>query len=63
MGSSRAEKILAELFEASTSEGGGEVDTLDERVDLEGGRGGRAGLARSQAVRRWLRASSLVARP
>ena len=32
-----AEQILAQLLEASTSEGGVEVDTLEEGVDLNGG--------------------------
>ena len=59
---SRTEGVVAELFEASTGDGGVEVDTLEERVCLDGGRGGRAGLTCSQAVRRRLRASSLVAR-
>jgi hypothetical protein len=36
-----AEKILAKLLEASTGDGGVEVDTLEERVDLNGGLGGR----------------------
>ena len=33
---SATEQILAELFEASTSKRGIEVDTLKERVDLNG---------------------------
>ena len=36
-----AEKVLAKLLEASTGDGGVEVDTLEERVDLNGGLGGR----------------------
>ncbi len=35
-----AEEVLAELLEASTGEGGVEVDTLEEGVDLNGGLGG-----------------------
>jgi hypothetical protein len=39
-----AEEILAELLETGTSDGGVEVDTLEERVDLNGGLcGGRKG--------------------
>ena len=34
-----AEVILEELFEARTSDGGIEVDTLVERVDFDGGLG------------------------
>ena len=35
---------MAELFETSTGDGGVEVDTLEERVDFDGGlRGGREG--------------------
>jgi hypothetical protein len=33
----RAEKILAELLEASTGDRGVEIDTLEERVDLDRG--------------------------
>lgn len=33
----RAEKILAQLLEAGTGDGGVEIDTLVERVDLNGG--------------------------
>ena len=36
-----AEEILAELLEASTGDGGVEIDTLEERVDLNGGLGRR----------------------
>ena len=36
-----AEEILAELLETGTGDGGVEVDTLEERVDLNGGLGGR----------------------
>lgn len=36
-----AEEVLAELLETGTSDGGVEVDTLEERVDLNGGLGGR----------------------
>lgn len=32
-----AEEILAKLFETRTGEGSVEVDTLEERVDLDGG--------------------------
>jgi len=32
-----AEEVLAELFETSTGDGGVEVDTLEERVNLNGG--------------------------
>ena len=32
-----AEKILAQLLEASTGDGGVEINTLEERVDLDGG--------------------------
>jgi hypothetical protein len=35
-----AEEVLAELLEAGTGDGGVEVDTLEERVDLNGGLGG-----------------------
>ena len=35
-----AEQVLAQLLEASTGEGGVEVDTLEERVDFNGGLGG-----------------------
>lgn len=34
------EEVLAELLEAGTGEGSVEVDTLEERVDLDGGLGG-----------------------
>lgn len=34
---SGSEEILAELLETSTGDGGVEVDTLEERVDLDGG--------------------------
>ena len=44
---SRAEEVLAQLLEASTGEGRVEVDTLEERVDLDrrlgGGREGTLG--------------------
>jgi len=40
-GGGRSEKVLAELFETSTSDGGIEVNTLKERVDFNGGLGGR----------------------
>jgi hypothetical protein len=33
----RAEEILAELLETGTGDGGVEIDTLEERVDLNGG--------------------------
>jgi hypothetical protein len=33
----RAEKILAELLETSTGDRGVEIDTLEERVDLDRG--------------------------
>ena len=36
-----SEEILAELLETSTGDGGVEVDTLEERVDLNGGLSGR----------------------
>jgi hypothetical protein len=36
-----AEQILAKLFETSTGDGGVEVDTLKERVNLDGGLSGR----------------------
>ena len=36
-----AEKILAKLLEAGTGDGGVEIDTLEERVDLNGGLSGR----------------------
>ena len=36
-----AEEVLAELLEAGTGDRGVEVDTLEERVDLDGGLGGR----------------------
>ena len=36
-----AEKILAQLLETGTGDGGVEVDTLEERVDLNGGLCGR----------------------
>ena len=39
-GEGGAEKILAQLLEAGTSDGGVEVDTLKERVDLDGSLGG-----------------------
>jgi len=35
-----AEEVLAKLLETSTCDGGVEVDTLEERVDLDGGLGG-----------------------
>jgi len=35
------EEVLAELLETGTGDGGVEVDTLEERVDLNGGLGGR----------------------
>ena len=35
------EKILAELLESSVGEGGVEINTLKERVDLNGGLGSR----------------------
>jgi hypothetical protein len=35
-----SEEVLAELLESSTGDGGVEVDTLVERVDLNGGLGG-----------------------
>jgi hypothetical protein len=38
---SGSEEILAELLETSTGDGGVEVDTLEERVDLDGGLSGR----------------------
>ena len=39
-----AEEVLAELLETGTGDGGVEVDTLEERVDLNGGlSGGREG--------------------
>jgi hypothetical protein len=39
-----AEEILAELLETGTGDGGVEIDTLEERVDLDGGLcGGRKG--------------------
>ena len=38
---SGAEEVLAELLETGTSERGVEIDTLEERVDLDGGLGGR----------------------
>ena len=37
---SGAEEVLAELLETGTGEGGVEVDTLEEGVDLDGGLGG-----------------------
>lgn len=37
----RAEEILAQLLEAGTGDGGVEVDTLEERVDLDRGLGRR----------------------
>ena len=36
-----AEEILAQLLETSTGDGGVEVDTLEERVDFDGGLSGR----------------------
>ena len=36
-----AEEVLAELLEAGAGDGGVEVDALEERVDLDGGLGGR----------------------
>jgi len=36
-----AEEVLAELLETSTGDGGVEVDTLEERVNFDGGLGGR----------------------
>jgi len=36
-----SEEVLAKLFETSTGDGGVEVDTLEERVDLDGGLSGR----------------------
>jgi NAD-specific glutamate dehydrogenase len=36
-----AEQVLAELLETSTGDGGVEVDTLEERVDFDGGLGRR----------------------
>jgi hypothetical protein len=38
---SGSEEILAELLETSTGDGGVEVNTLEERVDLDGGLSGR----------------------
>jgi hypothetical protein len=38
---SSPEEVLAELFEAGTSERCVEVDTLEEGVDFDGGLGGR----------------------
>ena len=38
---SGAEEVLAELLETGTSERGVEIDTLEERVDLNGGLGSR----------------------
>ena len=35
------EQVLAELLETSTGDGSVEVNTLEERVDLNGGLGGR----------------------
>lgn len=37
---SGAEEVLAEFFETSTGDGSVEVDTLEERVDFDGGLGG-----------------------
>lgn len=37
----RAEQVLAELLETSTGDGGVEVDTLEQGVDLDGGLGRR----------------------
>jgi hypothetical protein len=39
-GEGRAEEVLAQLFETSTGDGGVEVDTLEQRVDLNRGLGG-----------------------
>ncbi|GKT87097.1 NAD-specific glutamate dehydrogenase [Colletotrichum tofieldiae] len=36
-----AEQVLAQLLEARTGDGGVEVDALEQRVDLDGGLGGR----------------------
>ena len=38
---SGAEEVLAELLETGTSERGVEIDTLEKRVDLDGGLGSR----------------------
>ena len=38
---SGAEEVLAELLETGTGERGVEIDTLEERVDLDGGLGSR----------------------
>ena len=37
---SAAEEVLAQLFETGTGDGGVEINTLEERVDLDGGLGG-----------------------
>ena len=39
-GSGGSEEVLAELFETGTGDGGVEVNTLEERVDFNGGLGG-----------------------
>ena len=39
-GEGGAEKILAQLLEAGTSDGSVEINTLEKRVDLNGGLGG-----------------------
>ena len=36
-GGGGSEEVLAELLETSTGDGGIEVDTLEERVDFNGG--------------------------
>ena len=38
---SGAEEVLAELLETGTSERGVEINTLEKRVDLDGGLGSR----------------------